>query len=65
MKGYIMYKAYYESHKPIEFDINDAKNNITVTDDESAILYATYTVSDKLVQITKNNVYIWKQLSLF
>lgn len=60
-----MYKAYYESHKPIEFDINDAKNNITVTDDESAILYATYTVADKIVQITKNDVSIWEQLSLF
>lgn len=60
-----MYKAFYESHKPIEFDINDSKNNITVTDDESAILYATYTVADKLVQITKNDVSIWEQLSLF
>mgnify|MGYP000026705983 FL=1 len=60
-----MYKAYYESHKPIEFDIGTSKNNITVTDDDSAVLYATYSVSDKLVKITKNDTVIWEQLTLF
>lgn len=60
-----MYKAYYESHKPIEFDIGISKNNITVTDDDSAVLYATYNVSDKLVKITKNDKVIWEQLTLF
>lgn len=60
-----MYKAYYESHKPIEFDIGISKNNITVTDDDSAVLYATYNVSDKLVKITKNDTVIWEQLTLF
>ncbi len=60
-----MYKAYYESHKPIEFDIGISKNNITVTDDDSAVLYATYNVSDKLVRITKNDTVIWEQLTLF
>lgn len=60
-----MYKAFYEAHKPIEFNINDSKNNITVTDDDSAVLYATYNVSDKLVKITKNDTVIWEQLTLF
>lgn len=60
-----MYKACYESHKPIEFDIGISKNNITVTDDDSAVLYATYNVSDKLVKITKNDTVIWEQLTLF
>lgn len=60
-----MYKTYYESHKPIEFDIGISKNNITVTDDDSAVLYATYNVSDKLVKITKNDTVIWEQLTLF
>lgn len=60
-----MYKAYYESHKPIEFDIGISKNNITVTDDDSAVLYATYNVSDKLVKITKKGTVIWEQLTLF
>ena len=64
-KGQHMYKAYYESHKPIEFDIGISKNNITVTDDDSAVLYATYNVSDKLVKITKNDTVIWEQLTLF
>lgn len=65
VKGQPMYQAYYESNKPIEFDIGTSKNNITVTDDDSAVLYATYNVSDKLVKITKNDTVIWEQLTLF